>query len=102
MNGRRPGAEAYIRARVVVAHDGCWNWTLALNPNGYGRASRYGIRGYAHRFAYMIMVGPIPKGMEIDHLCRNRACVNPEHLEPVTHLENTRRALVHRSEGTQQ
>lgn len=59
----------------------------------------YGIRGHrlAHRVAYETQVGPIPKGLEIDHLCRNRACVNVEHMEVVTHAENMRRAFQRRT-----
>lgn len=69
----------------------CWVWTGAKKPNGYGN---FGISGrvvYAHRFAYEILVGVIPAGFEADHLCRNRACVNPEHLDSVTHKVNVLR-----------
>jgi hypothetical protein len=75
-------------ARVEKAEDGCREWTRGHLPAGYGQLGRC----YTHRIAYELAHGPIPEGLEIDHLCRNRGCCNPDHLEAVTHHENTLRA----------
>lgn len=75
--------------------DGCWNWTGAKQPSGYGYKAF--VRGgrrvsvSSHRIAYYLLVGPVPVGLDLDHLCRNRLCCNPAHLEPVTAGENLRR-----------
>lgn len=69
----------------------CWTWTAVRGTHGYGVLSIHGSSGCAHKFAYEFFVGRIPDGLELDHLCKDRGCVNPRHLEPVTHLENVRR-----------
>lgn len=74
--------------------DTCWLWTGHINTSGYGQIRWGGPKARAHRIAYELEVGPIPEGLELDHLCRVRHCVNPSHLEPVT-----RRVNVHRGEG---
>ena len=77
----------------VVMTDECWLWTGAKTTAGYGSLGMGNRRtGYAHRYAYSILVGPVPDGLELDHLCRVRHCVRPDHLEPVTGFENKRRA----------
>lgn len=65
----------------------CWTWT-ASRTKGYGATTVDGKRVYVHRLTYAALVGEIPSGLEIDHLCLNKACCNPAHLEPVTHREN--------------
>lgn len=68
---------------------GCWEWVAALRGvKGYGSFTLNGRSTQAHRASYTLLVGPIPDGAVLDHLCRNRKCVNPEHLEPVTDREN--------------
>jgi hypothetical protein len=71
---------------------GCWLWTGTRWAKGYGQVRHQNRRLLAHRVAYELLVGPIPDGYQIDHLCRVTRCVRPDHLEPVTPLENARRA----------
>lgn len=74
----------------------CWNWKGAADQKGYGRFGiKQGLIVLAHRFSYELLVGPIPVGLTLDHLCRNPSCVNPAHLEPVTLSENLRRSTFH-------
>lgn len=73
---------------------GCWLWTASLKPKGYGEYHHEGRVSYAHRVAFASLVGAIPDGLQLDHLCRTRCCVNPAHLEPVTSGENYRRSPI--------
>lgn len=84
------------RTRLVeVTDSGCWLWTGCLNSRGYGVVSISGRRFLVHRVSYEENVGPIPEGLTIDHVkdrgCTSKRCFNPEHLEPVTQVENNRR-----------
>ena len=76
----------------VVEENGCHTWTGSRDKNGYGKVGVVGetrmVMRMAHRVRYEREVGPIPEGMQLDHLCRNKACCNPAHLEPVTQREN--------------
>lgn len=88
------GTEAErFRPKVELQPDGCKIWTAALNPGGYGVFGVGGKTVYAHRWAYEHEVGPIPDGLTLDHLCRNRACVEVTHLEPVTRGKNVLRGV---------
>lgn len=72
----------------------CWNWMCSTLPNGYGQAIHAAFATtLAHRIAYELVVGQIPDGMQLDHLCRNHRCVNPAHLEPVSARENVLRGV---------
>jgi hypothetical protein len=77
--------------RTVVTPEGCFQWT-AGTTNGYGRLQLTPHdTPYTHRLAYELIVGPIPDGLDLDHLCRNRRCWRPDHLEAVEHRENLMR-----------
>ncbi|WP_176531383.1 HNH endonuclease [Bradyrhizobium quebecense] len=96
---------SYIEERSIPEpNSGCWLWLLSIGSHGYGQAAcdeaitprnRAGVTT-APRASYIAYKGPIPSGLHIDHLCRNRVCVNPEHLEAVTSEENMKRAAVAR------
>jgi len=75
----------------------CWIWEHARFAAGYGSVLFGGKNVYVHRLSYETHVGPIPAGLTIDHLCRERACWNPAHLEAVTNAENIRRAALHKT-----
>ena len=73
--------------------NGCWVWTGAKARGGYGHINIGGKFPSAHRVVYEMIKGEIPEGLLLDHLCRNPSCVNPDHLEPVTHKENLKRGI---------
>ena len=77
--------------RRVVRGPTCWTWIGGHSRKGYGRCQVNRTHTGAHRVVYELLVGPIPRGHDLDHLCRNTGCVNPAHLEPVTPEENRRR-----------
>lgn len=82
---------ARLSRHVELDESGCWLWTGALNSRGYSCIGVDGKSQLAHRVSYELHVGPIPEGLQIDHLCRVKRCINPEHLEPVTAQENCAR-----------
>jgi hypothetical protein len=88
-------------AKIHVQPDGCWTWQAYTRKDGYGVYGVGSTTVYAHRFAYESIVGPIPPGMTLDHLCRVRCCVNPEHLEVVGRGENVRRGDAGIARGAQ-
>ena len=92
MNGVNPGA-FWLRVYKGV---GCWEWRGYKNSGGYGVFHAYARKKLmAHRISYQLLCGRIPTGLVIDHLCRNRGCVNPQHLEVVTNRENILRGVGH-------
>ena len=91
-SSRWKSTEEILRTAYVEAESGCWEWQRAISPKGYGWLWR-GNRKYlmAHIASYEHHVGPVPDGLVLDHLCRNRACINPAHLEPVLNKVNVLR-----------
>lgn len=82
---------SFERRYIPEPNSGCWIWLGHTCKLGYGRLRYNGKMSQAHAISYNIHVGAIPFGLELDHTCKLRCCVNPDHLEPVTHLENVRR-----------
>lgn len=86
--------EDKIKARYLINADTqCWEWIACIMNTGYGEFYHEGKKYLAHRFSYELFREPIPNGLVIDHLCRNRKCINPDHLEIVTLEENKRRGM---------
>ena len=90
--GRNAPVEVRFWNKVVQCGE-CWGWTGSLGKDGYGSFNAEGSY-LAHKWLWTYLYGPVPAGHELDHLCRNRACVRPEHLEVVTHKENMARSSV--------
>lgn len=89
MNSRSLDLKQQILDRISIdLKTGCWKWTGTILNCGYGQIQIHKAKYVAHRLSYELFISPIPKGLQIDHLCRNRRCVNPAHLEPVTCQEN--------------
>jgi hypothetical protein len=95
---KRPIQERFWAKTHMRPGSSCWWWRGHVQPNGYGQFGDSGTVGYAHRWAYEHFIGPIPVGLHLDHICRNRACVKPAHLEPVTQGENNRRSWAARKQ----
>lgn len=81
-----------ISRNYEIDDNGCWIWTSNKSSSGYGRVSSPSGMVLAHRLSYELSKGQIPAGLDLDHLCRVRHCINPDHLEPVTRQENLRRS----------
>jgi len=81
----------HIQRHINQTEDGCWKWTASKSPDGYGWASLDNKTHQAHRLVYRLIRGEPGDGLVLDHLCRVRHCVNPDHMEPVTPGENIRR-----------
>lgn len=95
VNKMRPSLiERFEEKYIPEPNSGCWLWVGADNANGHGQMTIGNKRVYAHRFSYEYFCDKIPDGMEIDHLCRVRCCVNPIHLEPVTRSQNIKRSPI--------
>lgn len=90
---RKPTLRDRLLSKAIINwQTGCWEWSGLKMPSGYGQISENGIHRIAHRVAYELIEGPIPDGLQLDHLCRVRHCMNPAHLEPVTPRVNVLRS----------
>lgn len=91
MNKDDPRLNWKVQRKILVnSENGCWEWQGTVRDDGYGKYHK----SYTHRLVYGALVGPIPDGLELDHLCRNRRCCNPEHLEAVTRRVNILRSPI--------
>ena len=95
--GAKVDCRGTIQQRIMARHTvdavtGCWNWTGAISAGKYGSIFYEGRMQKAHRVMWRLLRGEIAGGLDLDHLCRNTACINPNHLEPVTRSENLRRS----------
>lgn len=92
--------QRFEQNHIPVPEAGCWLWIAATIGDGYASFMVSGKQVLAHRYAYEKKYGPVPDGKELDHKCRVRCCVNPDHLEPVTHKENINRGICANTEKT--
>lgn len=90
MNCSKSKNERFWEKVMPVPWSGCWVWIAACNKGGYGSFDHQ----TAHRYSYEMHKGPVPSGLVLDHLCRVKCCVNPDHLEPVTQKENVKRGTL--------
>lgn len=93
--GKQDPKKRLLSHVTVDEVSGCWLWTGRRKDSGYGQSWLDGVQTNAHRIAYIVWRGPVPDGLEVDHICHVRACINPDHLQLATRHENVRRQLRH-------